>query len=181
MSSLQLQLSHLGFHVKDLEAMARFYRGALQFTQTDRGNLGPVQLVFLSRDPTEHHQLVLANGRPEGAFALLNQISFRVPDLATLRAFQQRLLAHGAADVQPVTHGNAISVYCRDPEGNRIEVFMDTPWYCEQPLREPVDLAQDDDAILARAQEMARGRPRFMPREQWQQQVARQMQADQAG
>jgi catechol 2,3-dioxygenase len=181
MATLQLQLSHLGFHAKDLEAMARFYRGALLFTQTDRGDLGSVQLVFLSRDPAEHHQLVLASGRPEGAFALLNQISFRVPDLATLRAFHQRLLAHGAVDVQPVTHGNAISVYCRDPEGNRIEVFMDTPWYCEQPLREPVDLAQDDDAILARALEIARGRPRFMPREQWQQQVARQMAIDQAG
>ncbi|MDB5900998.1 MAG: glyoxalase/bleomycin resistance/dioxygenase protein [Ramlibacter sp.] len=181
MSTLQLQLSHFGFHVRDLEAMARFYRGALLFTETDRGNLGTVQLVFLSRDPAEHHQLVLANGRPEGAFALINQISFRVPDLPTLRAFHQRVLAHGAADVQPVTHGNAISVYCRDPEGNRIEIFMDTPWYCEQPLREPVDLAQDDAAVLARAHEMARGRPRFMPRAQWQQELALRMQADQAG
>jgi catechol 2,3-dioxygenase len=181
LTTLQLQLSHLGFHVRDLEAMARFYRGALLFTQTDRGHLGPVQLVFLSRDPSEHHQLVLADGRPEGSFALINQISFRVPDLATLRAFHQRLVAHGAVDVLPVTHGNAISVYSRDPEGNRIEVFMDTPWYCEQPLREPVDLSQDDDAILARAHDMARNRPRFMPREQWQEQLARQMQADQAG
>jgi len=175
MAALALQFSHLGFHVRDLEAMARFYRGALQFTETNRGDLGPVRLVFLTRDPAEHHQLVLATGRPEGAFALINQISFRVPDLATLRNVHQRLVDHGAVDVQPVTHGNAISVYCRDPEGNRIEVFLDTPWYCEQPLREPVDLAQGDEAILARAEAMARGRPRFMARERWMAELAQKM------
>ncbi|MDB5963645.1 MAG: glyoxalase/bleomycin resistance/dioxygenase protein [Polaromonas sp.] len=179
-ASLALQFSHFGFYVQDLPRMASFYKEALRFTQTDAGDLGPVQLVFLSRDPTEHHQIVLATGRPEGlSFNLINQISFRVPDLDTLRAFHGLLTTHGAHDVQPVTHGNAISVYCRDPEGNRLELFLDTPWYCEQPLREPVDLSQTDAQIMSRAEAIARATPRFMSREVWQADVAERMLQDQ--
>lgn len=172
-----LVFSHMGFYVRDLERMARFYKDVLCFTETDRGDLGPVQLVFLSRDPTEHHQVVLASGRPTDLnFSVINQISFRVPDLAMLRIVLARALADGgASDIQPATHGNAISVYLRDPEGNRIEIFMDTPWYCEQPLREPLDLAQSDETILARAEALARSRPRFQSRAQWQAGMARLM------
>jgi catechol 2,3-dioxygenase len=178
--ALSLRFSHIGLFVTDLERMAAFYKGALRFTQTDFGDLGSVKLVFLSRDPAEHHQIVLATGRPaELPFNVVNQISFRVPDLPTLRRFHERLGAYGASDVQPVTHGNAISVYCRDPEGNRLELFMDTPWYCEQPLREPVDFTQSDEAIMLRAERTAAGRPRFMPRAAWQAEVARRMADDQ--
>ncbi|GAA4354116.1 hypothetical protein GCM10023165_45010 [Variovorax defluvii] len=175
-----LQFSHIGLYVTDLPRMARFYKQALRFTQTDAGDLGSVQLVFLSRDPGEHHQLVLATGRPaDMAFNVVNQISFRVPDLAALRRFHDRLLAEGASDMHPVTHGNAVSVYCRDPEGNRLELFMDTPWYCDQPLREPIDLRQTDEVILAQAEAIARRFPKFMSRAQWQAEVARRMQEDQ--
>lgn len=124
-----------------------------------------MQLVFLSRDPREHHQLVLASGRPANpGFNVVNQISFRVPDLGALRRFHDRLLAEGASEMHPVTHGNAISVYCRDPEGNRLELFMDTPWYCDQPLRETIDLSQSDEAILAQAEAIAKRFPKFMSR-----------------
>ncbi len=178
--ALSLAFSHIGFYVTDIDRMAAFYKGALQFTQTDTGNLGAVRLVFLSRDPTEHHQVVLATGRPADLpFNLINQMSFRVPDVATLRTFHARLVAAGASDVQPVTHGNAISVYCRDPEGNRLELFLDTPWYCDQPLREPVDFNLPDDAILAQTEALARSLPKFMPRAQWQAELARKMEADQ--
>ena len=180
-----LNFSHFGFFVTDLPRMAAFYRGALRFTQTDAGDLGVVQLVFLSRDPAEHHQIVLASGRPaalpEGAtFNPINQISFRVPDLPALRRYHARLLSHGATDMQSATHGNAVSIYCRDPEGNRIEVFVDTPWYCEQPLREPVDMAQSDAAILAQAEAVARRQPKFKSRAAWQQEMAQRMARDQA-
>ena len=81
-----LVFSHMGFYVRDLERMARFYKDVMCFTETDRGDLGVVQLVFLSRDPSEHHQVVLATGRPtDVSFSVINQMSFRVPDLATLK------------------------------------------------------------------------------------------------
>jgi catechol 2,3-dioxygenase len=172
-----LVFSHMGFYVHDIERMARFYKEVMCFTETDRGLLGTVQLVFLSRDPTEHHQVVLASGRPADlGFSVINQMSFRVPDLATLRLVRDRVAADaGVTDLLCATHGNAVSIYFRDPEGNRLEVFMDTPWYCEQPLREPIDLDQSDATIMAQAEAMARARPQFQPRAQWQAEMARRM------
>ncbi|MEN9781023.1 MAG: VOC family protein [Burkholderiaceae bacterium] len=172
-----LMFSHMGFYVRDLPRMARFYKEVLGFFQTDSGDLGTVQLVFLSRDPSEHHQIVLATGRPADlSFSVINQISLRVPDLATLRVVRDRARADpGVTDLVAATHGNAVSIYFRDPEGNRLEVFMDTPWYCEQPLREPIDLDQGDDAVLAAAEALARSRPKFRSRAEWQRDMERLM------
>lgn len=40
---------------------------------------------------------------------------------------------------------------CMPPRsGNRIELYVHTPWYVPQPLREPLDLSQDDDIVRAR-------------------------------
>lgn len=172
-----LVFSHMGFYVRDLERMARFYREVMCFFETDRGSLGTVQLVFLSRDPSEHHQIVLATGRPDDlAFSVINQISLRVPDLATLRAMRQRVAADpDVTELLCATHGNTVSIYFRDPEGNRLEVFMDMPWYCEQPLREPIDLGQSDEAVMAAAEALARSRPKFRSRAQWMAEMAQLM------
>jgi catechol 2,3-dioxygenase len=175
--SESLTLSHMGLYVRDLDRMANFYKDVLGFTETDKGNLGPVQLVFLSRDPKEHHQIVLASGRPlEATYSVVNQLSFRVQDLPTLKYVHSRALEESdVADMAAVTHGNAISIYFRDPEGNRLEVFLDTLWYCEQPLRELVDLSESDDVIMAKTEALARSRPKFKPREEWQLDLAKLM------
>lgn len=58
--------------------MAAFYERALGFTRTNEGNRGSVRLIFLSRDPTEHHQLVLATGRPaDPTFNVVNRFRSR--------------------------------------------------------------------------------------------------------
>ncbi len=142
----------------------------------------PFDSIFLSRDPTEHHQLVLATGRPaDPTLNVVNQISFPAPDIATLRRFHERLRVRGADDIQPLTHGNTVSIYCGDLEGNRLELFVDTPWYRDQPLRLAIDIAQSDAAILAQAELLARRRPGFHPRAKWQAEVARRMAEDQRG
>jgi hypothetical protein len=46
-------------------------------------------------------------------------------------------------------------------------VFLDMPWYCEQPLREPIDLDQSDEAVMAAAEALARSRPKFRSRAEW--------------
>jgi len=164
-----LTFSHMGFYVSDIGRMGRFYRDVMGFFQTDQGQLGTVELVFLSRDPNEHHQIVLASGRPSDlSFSVINQISLRVPNLATLREVRKRVQADSdVSDLVCANHGNAVSIYFGDPEGNRLEVFLDMPWYCEQPLREPIDLDQSDEAVMAAAEALARSRPKFRSREQW--------------
>ncbi|HVL58536.1 MAG TPA: VOC family protein [Burkholderiaceae bacterium] len=175
-----LAFSHIGIFVADIERMEAFYSGFLGFTVTDRGHLpgasGPIPLVFLSRDPDEHHQLVLAGGRPAQVdFNVVNQISFRADSLSTLKALHAALPSQPVTDIAPVTHGNAISVYFRDPEGNRIEVFVDTPWYVTQPQRVPIDLTLDDAVLWAWAERHARALPGFEPREQWRARLAARM------
>lgn len=162
-------LSHLGIFVNDLELMGGFYQDVLDFKKTDEGDLGHTKLLFLSRDPREHHQIVLASGKPEALpFNPINQISFRVPHLGYLKEFHQRVQNHAfTKDLVSICHGNAISIYFRDPEGNRIEIFLDTPWYCEQPLREEIDLSKPDAQIMEQARACAKSRPGFCTREVW--------------
>jgi catechol 2,3-dioxygenase-like lactoylglutathione lyase family enzyme len=176
----QLRFSHVGFFVRDLERMADFYSRVLGFTITDRGNLetprGTVGLVFLSRDPTEHHQIALVSGRPEELpFNPINQISFRMADFAGLREMHRRIQGEAVSEIAPVSHGNALSVYFLDPEGNRVELFVDTPWYVTQPLRIPMDLSLSDEALWKWAEENARKLPGFRPVEEWRAELEKRL------
>lgn len=181
----RVAFSHVGIHVHDLPAMEAFYTELLGLVVTDRGPLetplGVLDFVFLSRDPREHHQLVLASGRPaETPFNVLNQISFRLDSLASLRAMHDRLGAFPVSDVVPINHGNALSVYFRDPEGNRVELFIDTPWYVTQPLRIRFDFATSDEALMRWTEETARALPGFRPVGDWRREMAARMGLEQA-
>lgn len=165
-----LTLSHCGIYVTDMARMVNFYSGFLGFAVSDRGTLadGRGEIVFLTRDPREHHQFVLATGRPADLpFNIVNQLSFRVDSLETLRELQRGIAKEGGTELGPVSHGNALSVYLRDPEGNRVELLIDTPWYVPQPCRIPVDLSLPDDALWAKLERDARALPGFKPRAEW--------------
>jgi catechol-2,3-dioxygenase len=167
----------MGIYVTDAARMEDFYTRVLGFTVTDRGLLGSITLIFMSRDPAEHHQVILATGRPPAKeFNPINQISFRMAEFAGLREMHRRLAQEGVKELAPVSHGNALSVYFRDPEGNRIELFVDTPWYVTQPLRVPMDMNLSDTGLWAWAEAEARKLPGFMPVEQWRAAIARKMQ-----
>jgi catechol 2,3-dioxygenase len=164
----EFSFSHMGIYVSDPARMEDFYTRVLGFAVTDRGMLGSTPLVFLSRDPREHHQIVLAAGRPGAAgFNPINQVSFRMADFAGLREMHRRLAGEGVKELAPVSHGNALSVYFKDPEGNRIELFVDTPWYVQQPLRVPMDMSGSDAEIWDWAERLARQQPGFQPVEEW--------------
>lgn len=172
--------SHFGMYACDIARQEDFYARVLDFTVTDRGQLpgpnGPMDLVFLSRDPDEHHQIVLISGRPaQVPFNVINQISLKGDSLASLRALNAKLLDEGLRDAMPVTHGNALSIYVPDPEGNRLELYVDLPWYVSQPMRVPVDLSLDDAALMAWLEAHARALPGFRPRSEWRAEMARRM------
>lgn len=164
-----LSFSHVGFYVHDLAKMEDFYTRVLGFVASDRGIARGAPIVFLSRDPDEHHQIVLAEGRVGGPEAkVVNQVALRAGSLQDLRDMLVTLESEDdASDIDPINHGNAWSVYFRDPEGNRIEVFVDTPWYVEQPLIEPLDLSATDEEIHNRTEAAYSGSPTFRPLEDW--------------
>lgn len=172
-----ISFSHVGIFVTDLDRMVDFYTRFLGFVVSDRGKTaGGGELAFLTRDSREHHQLVLATGRPADIpFNVVNQISFRVDSLRTLRELNAGLKNEPVTLLGPVTHGNALSVYFRDPEGNRIELLIDTPWYVPQPMRIPVDLSLRDDQLWAWIEERVRALPGFKPRAEWQADIERKL------
>jgi catechol-2,3-dioxygenase len=182
MSTPAFSFSHMGMFVADLARMQDFYTRVLGFTVTDSGDLetprGRLQFVFLSRDPREHHQIVMATGKPrELGFNPINQISFRMAEFKGLREMYRRLVAEEVKELYPVSHGNALSVYFHDPEANRIELFVDTPWYVQQPLRVPMDMRLSDAELWSWAEREARKHPGFKPVEEWRAELARRMAA----
>src|SRR5689334_5290815 len=168
--SYHLTLSHVGVFVTDMPKMLDFYTGFLGFAISDRGELsgGRGEIVFMTRDPREHHQVVLATGRPaDVGYNIVNQLSFRVDSLDTLRELQRGIANESATELGPVLHGNALSVYLHDPEKNRVELLIDTPWYVPQPCRLAIDLSLPDDELWASIEKTVRAMPGFKPAAEW--------------
>ena len=165
----EAQLSHFGLYAFDLDKMVDFYTRTLGLVVTDRGKSGRgMDIVFLSRNPTEHHQVAIAAGRPQDAVhSTINQLSFRVNSLEDLRRYYDWLVHAKVDKLEPRDHGNAWSVYFHDPEGNRVEVYCNSPWYVSQPFGEPLDLTAPAEAIMAKTQEMVKQDPTWQPIEEW--------------
>ncbi len=162
--------AHFGIFVYDLDRMVDFYTSVFRLTITDEGigkNFGN-RLVFMSATEDQHHQFVLSAGRSEQSpVSTIMQLSFLVPDLAELRLNRDLAAAKGATALQPMNHGNAWSLYYFDPEGNRVEVYLDTPFYVSQPYGTPLDLDRSEAELLADTHAMVRDDPSFMPVETW--------------
>jgi catechol 2,3-dioxygenase len=174
--SFDQRFNHVVLFVRDLETMATFYRQTLGFVETDRGWLNGREIVFLSRDPEEHHQLVFVAGLSRApAEDVINQLSFRLPDLEELLRFARLLRLRDPADFKPIGHGNAWSLYFRDPEGNRIEIYTPSPWYISQPCREPLDIDQPIDAIRQETETWCRSQPGFVPAAVFQESLAKRI------
>lgn len=163
------QLSHFGIFVRDIEAMTRFYTQVFGLRLTDQGVGGTFkfQLNFLSGTPTQHHQLVLASGRPADAPSTVMQMSFKVDTIDDLRRVHAGALAAGATKMRTMNHGNALSIYFEDIEGNIVEVYLDTPWYIPQPHGDPLDLSKPDAQIWAETEAACRADPGFEPVQSW--------------
>ncbi|MDP3170746.1 MAG: VOC family protein [Polaromonas sp.] len=163
--------AHFGIYTFDLDKMVNFYLTVFRLTVTDEGigkNFGN-RLVFMSATEDQHHQLVLSAGRSEKSpVSTLMQASFLVPDLDELRWNKAKAEELGAYEILPMNHGNAWSVYYFDPEGNRVEVYLDTPFYVNQPYGTPLDLSKTDAELLGETEAMVRNDPSFMPLAQWQ-------------
>ncbi len=175
-----LRLNHMGVFVRDLDRMVAFYRDVLGFVITDRGTARGFRVTFMTRDPTAHHQIVLSDGRPEtsGPTHAVQQISFKVDALDDLRAMHKVIAKRDdVSEVLTVDHGNAWSLYFRDPEENRIEIYLDSPWHVAQPHRVDLDLTLSDKEIHKRTEARVREDATWKPMEVWQQELEAKLRA----
>jgi len=176
----RVRFSHIGIHVHDIEVMVDFYTKLLGLEVTDRGRLplpGEPEIVFLSADPKEHHQIALVEGRQDGGIrgGVINQLSFHVASLSELRAMKTAAEKAGVEGFMPLNHGRGWSLYFSDPEGNGIECFVDSPWHVRQPVVDPLDLSLPDEEILARTEADYQNAPDFQSMKTWEDAFARRL------
>jgi catechol 2,3-dioxygenase len=148
--------------------MIAFYRDVLGFEVSDRGPLDPnnpvLELAFLSQVGSDHHQLALVPVRGDGPSTTLDHMAFRVDSLADVKAMAEKLQSDGrATNLHPINHGNAWSVYFKDPEGNGLEVFCDSPWNVRQPQAKPWELSMSEDDLRRQTAEQFGREPGFRP------------------
>ncbi len=161
--------SHCVLRVKDIDTMVDFYCDLFGWEVADRGEVGPgIEIAFLSGSPSDHHQLGLLALREDDAKGSLDHNAFRVDDVAEVKRVYHQILADDrVGGAGAVTHGNAISAYFSDPEGNGIEVFCDTPWHVPQPQLEKWDPHQSDEEILAAVHAKFADVPGVMPMDEY--------------
>lgn len=176
-------VSHFEIRARDPAGLAKFYTEVLGFIVSDRGVLdrGPAkgrELIFLSHSPDEHHQIVLIPAERDAvsgnAGGGIGHVAFRVNSLDEVRRVYEKVRALPHAKPEPVSHANTWSVYFRDPEDNRIEVFTQTPWHATQPCRFDVDYDQPDDKLKAATFATAQTLKGFAEGEDWQKAFTRQ-------
>jgi len=169
-NGLHLEVAHAVLYAHDVEAMIAFYSDTLGFEVTDRGPLGPDEIVFMSQISSAHHQLAFITGRskPEPSDSV-NHVAFRSSGtLDDLRALKKTLEADDRVTaIIPLCHGNAWSVYFRDPEFNGVEVFIDTPWHVKQPQGQPLDLSKSDEEIVEATRAHFSTEPEFCPMDEF--------------
>ena len=145
-------LGHLGFYVRDIERSVAFYRDILGMQVSDRSPRGAVFMTAQDR-LQEHHELYLAPGR-EGDGKILQQVSFRCASLTDVKEFYRIFLERRVPIQRVVTHGNTVSIYFEDPDGNSVEVYWPTGIDVPQPFGKPMDLTKSEEEILARVKQL---------------------------
>lgn len=177
MGTIHARLAHVGIYAHDKPRLEQFYTTVLGLVITDKGIArSGMDLTFMSASPGNHHQFVLVAGRPDTAgFNPINQLSFMVDSLADLRAVHRRALDNGATEMRVISHGNAWSCYFKDPEGNVVEAYLDTPWHVPQPHGDPLDLSKSDDQIRQETEAACRADPGFMTMAAFQASLARRL------
>ena len=165
----EITISHAGFHVFDMNSMVKFFQSVYDLSITDRGILEKRgEITFLGSDPRDHHQLVLYSGRTSKQGVHYNHVSFRVAHLSRLRSIHSKLKRYeGITNIKTINHGVAWSVYCSDPEGNRTEAFVESPWYVAQPYETDLDLTLSDEDILSLTESMVQDDPSSKPMRKW--------------
>lgn len=172
-SAIHPQLSHCGIYARDISALIDFYTRVVGLVVADRGysKTAGHEFVFLTASPDHHHQVVFISGRGKNIASTVNQLSFKVGGLDELKAMYRRAQDYGIKEIRQICHGNALSFYVADPEGNGVEVYTDTPWYIPQPHGVPIDLSRPNDEIMAMAETDCRATPGFLPLDAWKAEV----------
>ncbi|MBI1285185.1 MAG: VOC family protein [Thiobacillus sp.] len=121
------KLGHAVLKVRSLEASVPFYRDVLGLKEVARYGS---QMAFFSCGDNHHDLALLEIGMqavsPVSSQVGLYHLAFKVGDtLDELRACRDHLAAHGVAIAGQADHRVSQALYCHDPDGIMIELYVD--------------------------------------------------------
>jgi catechol-2,3-dioxygenase len=138
----------MGFYVRDIERSVAFYRDILGLQVSDRSPRGAVFMTAQDR-LAEHHEILLAPGRnDDGKVNVLQQVSFRCATVGDVKEFYRVFVENHVPINRCVSHGNTISIYAQDPDGNSVEVYWPSGVDVPQPFGKPMDLSKSEAEIM---------------------------------
>lgn len=149
-SRTPLHIGAIGLIARDMDNLARFYRGLLGLTELERtvekvrlGTAGGVALIEIEHRPGAKPDDPRTAGLYHTAFLMPTRLDHA---RWIVHIAQNRVPISGASD-----HGVSEAFYLDDPEGNGIEVYNDRPperWQREGNLIVMPTRALDVEAIL---------------------------------
>jgi catechol 2,3-dioxygenase len=150
-----MRIGHVHLKVSDLQRAIDFYTRVLGFEVTQRYGS---EVAFLSSDGYHHHiglntwESLGAPPAPVRSTGLYH-LAILYADRATLAEALRRVLRSGIPLEGAADHGVSEAVYLRDPDGNGVELYWDTP-IADWPRKPDGSLdmytrALDIDALLA--------------------------------
>lgn len=123
-----IELGHVVYYVRDLQASLQFYQAVLGLREVGRIFNGRAALLSGGRT---HHELLLievseADGPLHGKRIGLYHVGWKVgEDLQDLVDTRDRILQAGYTIMAMSDHTVTKSIYLHDPDGNEVELYID--------------------------------------------------------
>ena len=151
------KFAHVVYQTRRFDAMVAWYEAVFGARVVHRDPA----LAFLTYDD-EHHRFAFANlevmkgpgGNPDARGEIgANHVAYTYASVADLLATYQRLKAAGIEPYWPVHHGITLSLYYKDPDGNRMEFQVEAMGdYMEGEAfhANPIGVGYDPEALVTR-------------------------------
>ncbi len=124
------RLNHIVLFVRDAQRVRAFYQDVLGFVVVE--TMGEQAVFLRANGSNNHHDLGLFGVGPQAAPPTVGErvglyhAAWEVATIEDLARAREALLAAGALRGES-DHGNSLSLYGQDPDGNEFEVFWMLP------------------------------------------------------
>jgi catechol-2,3-dioxygenase len=157
-----VKFAHVVYQTRRFDEMIAWYQHVFEAEVVHQDPA----LAFLTYDD-EHHRFAFANldvlspeasGKDERGPIGVNHVAYTFASAADLMELYKKLKSAGITPYWPIHHGTTLSLYYRDPDGNRMEFQVDHGTLAdaiafmssEAFAANPVGVVYDPDALLAK-------------------------------